>query len=434
MNTNQIFLPILFLIAALGLFPPTTKAQSARKFSEIEFGESVKAKPEEYYKNRLELSNSQPPRELAEDAEIMLVSGYQTDDDIELGNEVKVSIDRPGKNVLLVLSSYEPIIWQVDASPTTNIKGILVGSYHRSQLITTTTTKAFSVQIPYTYSTENKNFVEVMEKLNQWFDTSKIDAFHGKYSLPSEIKISQLDKIEPSLTLKGFPVEEPSQNFEFTLYNRNYEPVRWTLKGAKNNDNSNLVSQRKFAVSSKNNKIYELVSNGIQVRDKLTGEQNSFELPIDFPRLSWGTDIAYDSKRDIVSIVSLGGEGFLYRFDAKKSKWLDVRSLNQIDIDSFTYDEVADRYLAWAHGSLLFISSSGKLLFTELMTDKMKNFYRLYDRENEQPPGVEIVANGDNIALINYSNNSIQSIWYYNHNLETVQLTYKSDQLLKRSY
>ncbi|MGL5943759.1 MAG: hypothetical protein ACRC2S_26015 [Waterburya sp.] len=427
MKINQSLLLISVLIATLGLFLPTTKAQSVRRFSEIEFGEPIKAKPVEYYKNQLELSNSQPPQELAEDAEIILVSGYQADDDIELGNEVKVNIDRPGKKVLLVLSSYEPIIWQVDASKTTNIKGILVSSYHRSKLITTTTTKAFSVQIPYVYTTENRNFVEVIEKLNQWFDINKVDVFHGKYSLPSEIKISQLDKIEPSLTLKGFPVEKPSQNFEFILYNRNYEPVKWTLKGAKNNDNSNLMSQRKFAVSSKNNKIYELVSNGIQVRDKLTGKQNNFEIPTDFPRLSWGTDIVYDSKRDIVSIVSLGGEGFLYRFDTKKRKWLDVRSLNQIDIDSFTYDEVADRYLAWAHGSLLFISSSGELLFRESMMDKMKNFYRLYDQGNEQPPAVEIVANGDNIALINYSNNSIQSIWYYNHNFKTVQLTYKSD-------
>ena len=351
MKIDQNLLRISVLIAALGLFVPTIKAQSIRKFSEIEFGDPIKAKPVEYYKNQLELLNSQPSRELAENAEIILVSGYQADDNIESGNEVKVNIDRPGKNVLLVLGSYEPIIWQVDASPTTNIKGILVGSYHRSKLITTTTTKAFSVQIPYTYNTENKDFVEVIEKLNQWFNISKIDAFHGKYSLPSKIEISQLDKIEPSLTLKGFSVEEPSQNFEFILYNRNHEPVEWTLKGAKNHDNTNLVSQRKFVVSSKNNKIYELVSNGIQVRNKLTGEQNNFEIPIDFPRLSWGTDIAYDSKRDIVSIVSLGGEGFLYRFDAKKRQWLDVRSLNQIDIDSFTYDEVADRYVAWAHGS-----------------------------------------------------------------------------------
>ena len=427
MKIKQSLLPISILIAALGLFVPTTKAQSVRKSSEIEFGEPIDAKPVEYYENQLELSNYQPPSELAEDAEIIFVSGYQPDDSVESGNQVKVNVDRPGRNVLLILSSYEPIVWQVGASRTTNIKGVLVGSYYRSKLITTTTKTAFSVQLPHAYTTKNKNFVNVIDRLNQWFDISKIDAFYGKSSLPSEITISHLDKIEPGLTLEGFPVEDPSQNFEFILYNRNYEPVKWTLKGAKNKDNSNLISQRKFAVSSKSNKVYELVSNGIQVRDKLSGKQNNFELPSDFPRLSWGTDIAYDSKRDIVSIVSLGGEGFLYRFDAKKRKWLDVRSLNQIDIDSFTYDEVADRYLAWAHGNLLFISSSGELLSRESMTDKMKGFYRLYDRGNEQPPAVEIVADGDNIALMTYSGNSIKYIWYYNHNLKTVQLTYKSD-------
>ena len=427
MKIKQSLFPISVLIAGLGLFVSATNAQSVRKYSEIEFGEPIEAKPIEYYKNQLELSNSQPPKELADNAEIIFVSGYQPDNSLESGNQVKVNLNRPGKNVLLILNSYESIVWQVDASPTTNIKGILVGSYHPSKLLTTISTKAFSVPIPYAYTSENRNFVKILNQLNQWFDISEIDAFHGKYSLPSEIKISRLNEIEPPLTLEGFPVEVPSQNFEFILYNHNYEPVEWTLIGEKNNNNSNLISQRRFAISPESTKIYELVSNGIQVTDKQSGKQNNFELPSNFPRLSWGTDMAYDSKRDIVSIVSLGGEGFLYRFDAKKRKWLDVRSLNQIDIDSLTYDEVSDRYLAWAHGSLLFISGSGELLSREPLIDDMKGFYRLYDRGNGKAPTVEIVANGDNIALMTYSGNSIKSIWYYNHNYKTVQLTYKSN-------
>ena len=48
-------------------------------------------------------------------------------------------------------------------------------------------------------------------------------------------------------------------------------------------------------------------------------------------------------------------------------------------------------------------------------------------------PVLEIVANGDNVALIarNYSdfgtplNGSIQSIWHYDSEYKTVKLTYK---------
>jgi hypothetical protein len=53
MKINHSLLLISVLIAALGLFLPTTKAQSVRRFSEIEFGEPIKAKPVEYYKNQL---------------------------------------------------------------------------------------------------------------------------------------------------------------------------------------------------------------------------------------------------------------------------------------------------------------------------------------------------------------------------------------------
>ena len=191
-------------------------------------------------------------------------------------------------------------------------------------------------------------------------------------------------------------------------------------------------SQIGVAISPDGTEIYRLTDNGIKVTNQDTGEQRYYELPRTFPQLSWGTDIAYDSRRDIVSLVSLGGEGYFYRFDVQQRHWLDARSLDNIDLQSLTYDPTSDRYVAWAddygwnRGSLLFISGTGELLFQENVSDRMIGFERLYDRGNEMPPVVEILARGNNISLMVHNKNSVQYIWHYDLDSKNVQLTYKS--------
>ena len=189
----------------------------------------------------------------------------------------------------------------------------------------------------------------------------------------------------------------------------------------------NLVSQVGLAVSPDGKTVYELTDNGIKARDRITNIEEYFELPPSFPRLSWGTDIAYDSKRDLVSLVSFGGEGFFYRFDVKQGKWLDFSSVHNIDIQSLTYDRTLDRYLAWANGSLLTMSETGNFLSQDRIIDKMAGFYQLYDRGNESVPVVEIAANGNNLTLITHSSSSVRSIWHYDYDAKTAQLTYKAN-------
>lgn len=187
------------------------------------------------------------------------------------------------------------------------------------------------------------------------------------------------------------------------------------------------ISQIGTAVAPDGTTVYELTDNGIKARDRRTGIQEYFALPASFPRLSWGTDIAYDSKRDLVSLISFGGERFLYRFDVKQGEWLDFSSVHNIDVQSLTYDRTLDRYLAWANGSLITMSGTGRVLSQEQITDKMAGFARLYDRGNEPVPAVEIAASGNNLNLIAYSGSSIQSIWHYDYDAKTAQLTYRAN-------
>ena len=428
---QQRLLAASVLIAGLGLCLPLYK-QIYRQYIQCD-REHIKAGLEMPTKaiDRIidkEILFDKPPQELADNAEVILISGDRLDN-LNRENTVKVNINRPNKNVLLVLSSYEQVNWEIEASSTTNIKGVLVSSYYPSTVINIDSTKVFDVDLPYSYEIENENFVGVLKQLNQWFGIDRVDAFRGQYSLPNEISISQLDPIDPALTLAGYLVQEPTNNFEFTLYDNNYAPVKWTLKGAQDKSDR-LVRQTGIAVSPDGKEIYELADTGIMITDY--NGRRKFEIPRKFPELSWGTDIAYDSKRDIVSLVSLGGEGYFYRFDVKKRRWLDVRSLNNLDLKSLTYDRTSDRYIAWADdylnmNDLLFISGTGKLLSTKSISDRLTGFYRQYDRGNERFPVVEIAANGNNLALMTYEGNSIQSIWHYDMDSKDIRLTYKSN-------
>lgn len=192
-------------------------------------------------------------------------------------------------------------------------------------------------------------------------------------------------------------------------------------------------SQIGLAIAPDGTTIYQKTKNGIKAINKKTGEQKIFEIPRNFPQLSWGTDITYDSRRDLVTLASLGGEGFLYRFNVKKRRWQDVRSLNNFDIKSLAYDRKLDRYVAWTEdfgynkGNLLFIAGTGELLGQKSISDRMNGFYQLYDRENQPLPTVEIMVKGNKIALMTHSKNSVQSIWYYDMPTDTIKSTYRTN-------
>ncbi|MEO1673449.1 MAG: hypothetical protein AAFR77_22170 [Cyanobacteria bacterium J06631_2] len=163
---------------------------------------------------------------------------------------------------------------------------------------------------------------------------------------------------------------------EFAQDRNQYHTKEWIF--TRTNDPVTPVG---MAIAPDGRETYQLTNNGIQIFNRNTGEYRNFDIPLNFPRLSWGTDIAYDSRRDLVSLVSFGNEGYLYRFDVQQRRWLDVRSLDNIYLKSLTYEAATDRYIAQVEdfgmneGNLVFIAGNGELLRRESRGGLVKELY-----------------------------------------------------------
>ena len=401
------------------------------KQAEIQFGAPVLADVQASA-NLLPLSSSQPPRELATNSEVILISGYDPANKKTAGTTVKVEVDRPGSRILLILTSYEKVNWQVSTSPSTTISGILTWGNETPTVATTIPTQGFLVRLPYACETETGNFRELLTTLNSLFGIEKLDAFRGSYSIPSLVRISTLDPPRAELTANGPSPQKPKKNFTFHLITTSFKKAVWSLTGPLKGQDESIISDERIAISTSGLIIYRLRDDNLEICNQSESNCAIATLPLHFPKFSWAMDVAYDSKRDIVTVVTLGGEGFLYRFDAKRRQWINFRSLNNIDIFSLSYDKLKDRYVAltdaWSgYGKLLFISGEGNALFSSDIDvlHGLSGFGRLYDHGNRPQPHMTIVPHGDDIVFLYINKNSVKNIWCYNVKNDTAALTYR---------
>ena len=272
------------------------------------------------------------------------------------------------------------------------------------------------------------------------FGIERIDSFRGSYAIPSTVIISARDPPRAELTVKGQAIAPvaPSVQLQFDLLAPGYSKRRWTLAGPAGDSREAYVLAERIVLGDSGGTGYRLNRDELEVVDIATRQSAIAPLPNNFPRFSWPMDIAYDSKRKLVSVVTLGGEGFLYRFSTEQKRWLDYRSLNNVDIFSISYDREADGYVAWTGGnSLFFLSGEGDPLFARNVAPVLQELGRPYAQGHianagllfgqghiAMPPRLIIAANKDDIALVRVSESRVAKIWHYNLRTEQTVLTF----------
>ncbi|MFC3114685.1 lysozyme inhibitor LprI family protein [Cellvibrio fontiphilus] len=367
-------------------------------------------------------ATDKPLATLAEESEIYVISGYEP-----LKNVVSITVDRPNSKVILVVSSYEPTIWKISATPKTQIGAIFFGG--NQTIFSNKIAPLYKEEIPYTTEIDNRNFQTLLSKLNDLIKVKNIDYFLGNYKIPSTVVIDQfIREDKKTLSLDGPKIQTPKSNWEFDLLTDSNKIEKWTLQGPKTQVDSNYVFQGRL-LSSKTEKVFSIKNHNFEILNIKNGNKYSPTMPMDFPKISWPTDITYDARRNYYSIVSYGGEGYLYRYNPDQDLWIDFNSAKNFDISSIFYDKTADRYVAWANfinrGSLVIFDGDGKYVSDKYLTEKLEGFGRLYDKGNEAAAPLKIVSNGNAIALIAMSAGKVTHIWLYDMETDKAILTYK---------
>lgn len=383
------------------------------------FGEPVKPITEA----QLPVAPGAPPKTIADGAEVLVVSGYESSQ-----QPTRVVVSRPGKQVLMVLTSYEKILWKLDVDAKTKLKGVLLSSHDGTGgVISNARAPLFAVKLPYATTTENVNYGGLLGLLG----VARADVFRGSYTVPALVTIQELDAPRSELTFAGVAPTVPLKVFSFDLFTSDFRKHSYENTGPISPDDEKepLLSDSRRAVSASGDKVYGIGDghSGLTVVDRSSGHATPLPLPTNFPQFSWATGVAYDTHNHIVSVVTLGGEGFLYRYDVRRKQWIDFRSLNNIDIKGFAYDPVGKRYLAWTeYGDLLSISSEGSLQSRKpQLVKQLKGFGRLYDGGNASPPQVVLAPHGSDIAFVYIEGGKVSHIWSYDERSGQVALTYK---------
>lgn len=407
--SRSVLLVATLLLAA---FMPTSKAQTSG------FGAPVR--PVEV--KALPLTDAPMPRSTDKDLEVIFVSGYEP---VAVG--ARVYLDRPGKAVVLMLASYAKTLWQIEVLSGTSLVAVSVGSNDPGTTVTANVpTQGYRLRIPYATEIDNANFRTALRVIGDAIGADHIDAFRGSYRIAREQMISERDPPREELTTAGPAPRAPPISLQFELLDERLEPVRWTLLGPPDRQWRSYLGRA--VAMTRAGVVYGLTRERLEVRPSPNhATATPIELSGNFPAFSWPTGIAYDSDREIVAVVTLGGEGFLYRYDVKARKWLDYRSLHDVDITGFAYDPVAKRYVAWTTaGDLIFISPQGERQFSRKAFARLTAFGETYDRGNERVPPLMIVPRGNDIALIHFAGGQVHRVWLYRVSEDTATMTYRA--------
>jgi Regulator of Chromosome Condensation (RCC1) repeat protein/Calx-beta domain-containing protein/Big-like domain-containing protein len=259
-----------------------------------------------------------------------------------------VVVDRPGKLVTLFLSAYEPVRWSITASTGTTIEKIYVSGYY-TPVVESVGSDTQVIVLPYGYyigyTLDSGQFYRTAPKVRQ-LTGLEIASFHGNYQGPYPTPFV-IDAVQDDPRLHStYPVptplsELPDVRFSISFYSGSGISSRaYTLAGP--TDGGDLLPNYDRVVADNHGKYYIIGDGGVEQIDGATGVVRLLPMDPNLPEVSWPMGLAYDSLRDRVLLVTLGGEGFLYGYSPTQDRWSVVSSMNNLDLASLVYHAAED--------------------------------------------------------------------------------------------
>ncbi len=368
-------------------------------------------------------------------ADVIVVSGYGS------AALTQVNISHTARPVLLVLTTYDRTRWKVVPSPGTRIKAVLVSAYgfvEKDDVQLPSQAPVLVDTLPHTDAVENIRFRELLGKLKTRYGVERVLAFRGAHTLPPVVQVSGPFVPDPHLTLDGVRPEVASSHFSFNLVSIDGRRLPFTNTGPKDGNRytgivrgGTLSSPQAgpAALGADGREAYYLEGNGstlVWAPEGMNGRTVKVKFPSNLPPLSWGSGLAWDTRKGVLLIVSFGGEGHLYRFDTRNHEWLDSHSLRDRDFTSVAFNSTTGEYVAISNQvELVRFNERGELLDVLPMAKLLPDVDSTYDKGNQRLESLIVATEGEATALLNVRNGTVTHIWTYDQRSRKAQLTYK---------
>ena len=373
-------------------------------------------------------------RQWAKGADVIVVGGY------DARPLTQVNITHAAKPVMLVLTSHGATRWVVLPSSGTRIKAIVVSARDQGEIDVQAPpgVPVLVDTLPYAYEASNIKFRELISRLNARYGVERVLALRGGYKLPALISVTGPFVSDENLTLAGMRAEVPRLRLRFTLPGIDGRALPFTNTGPINGNRYTGVIQsassspprlKRAMTSEDGGDTYYLEGNGgrlMRAPNGLSGKSEEIKLPANMPPLSWGSGLAWDTRRGVLVIVSHGGEGYFYRYDTRQHTWLDSHSLLDRDFLSVALNPTTGDYVAIsATAELARFNGLGEVQEIVPLIDSLADLDSTYDKHNGRLQNLIVAADGEATAVLNVRNGTVTHIWTYAHRTGKTQLTYR---------
>ena len=300
------------------------------------------------------LSAAEPETKSEAERELHAIGIYEgvekTGNEIH-GGRATVTVNRPGKMVTLVLTSYEPVTWEVKLAGDTKVEEVILGGYGPQAVKGVPENfviKAFrggmSAKYLYAdYKIDSARFRSFVEQLAE-FSKLPLSSFQGSYAYRHESPLV-IDRVQddPRLSIdypKVTPLAElPDLKFSAVHYSATGDRIRgraasygdFTLGGPIIDSLKPLPAGiQRVAYDPDAKQYYGIGMHEVCEVDLQNQTATKMELGLDVPRLSWPFDLTFDTKRKRMLLVSLHGRGYLYAYEPAMKKWSALADRLQI--------------------------------------------------------------------------------------------------------
>jgi len=269
--------------------------------------------------------------------------------------DASIVVDRPGRSVTLFLSAYEPVLWHVSTSPDTIIEKVILGGYYE-QGVTGLEPEVETVQRWYEngtsqylwvgYQVDSIRFYRSVPKIHD-LTGLEIASFHGVYAAPYPEPFV-IDEVQDDPRLRSdypqplSPADVPNVGFQMAFY-RESTPLRagnilirdCLLTGPL--DNAGLLPAERVAMDGYRLLYYGAANHRVWKVEGPSGGVEDLDPGPGLPELSWPTGVTFDTERDRLLVVSLGGRGYLYAYAPATGQWTMVADMANRDLDCLEY-------------------------------------------------------------------------------------------------